>query len=179
MSTTARPAAIVYGALAAHLTVPQVAAAIRVLTQAGKPLAAFRGSHCIGNGAYLDPRVHSGKAVLTYLLEDGKTRGSHLAVRANERAVAARLLNDWAALFRASGWAVDRYLETDRHDGYRLVRLGLTPPAEAVPGRVLTPLEHHAAWHAIEGAAGEEGADPGTILNAVLRALNIASPPGQ
>ncbi|MEU9593374.1 hypothetical protein AB0D84_27120 [Streptomyces sp. NPDC048193] len=73
---------------------------------------------------------------------------------------------------------MDRYLETDRYDAYRLVRLRLTPPADAAPGRrVLTSLEHHAARHAIESATREEGADPGTILNAVLHALNISAPP--
>jgi hypothetical protein len=40
--------------------------------------------------------------------------------------------------------------------------------------RTLTDLEHDAAWHAIEGAADEDGADPGTVLVAVLRALGIA-----
>lgn len=44
---------------------------------------------------------------------------------------------------------------------------------KTVSRRVLTPGEHHAAWHAIEGAAGQEGADPGTILNAVLNTLGI------
>lgn len=43
--------------------------------------------------------------------------------------------------------------------------------------RRLTEGEHDAAWHAIEGAAGEDGADPGTVLAAVLRALGI-DPPG-
>lgn len=42
--------------------------------------------------------------------------------------------------------------------------------------RVLTSAEHDRAWHAIEGAAGEEGADPGTVLAAVLAALNIDAP---
>lgn len=42
--------------------------------------------------------------------------------------------------------------------------------------RTLTESEHNRAWHAIEGAAGEEGADPGTVLNAVLRALGINPP---
>lgn len=42
--------------------------------------------------------------------------------------------------------------------------------------RVLTPGEHDRAWHAIEGAAGEPCADPGTILSAVLAALNIQAP---
>lgn len=49
----------------------------------------------------------------------------------------------------------------------------------AASRRVLTETEHSAAWHAIEGAAGEEGADPGTVLNAVLRALNIDPPAAQ
>lgn len=48
-------------------------------------------------------------------------------------------------------------------------------PATA-PRRRLTELEHTAAWHAIEGAAAEEGADPDTVLNAVLRALDIDPP---
>lgn len=42
--------------------------------------------------------------------------------------------------------------------------------------RVLTELEHDAAWHAIEGTASEPSADPGTVLNAVLRALGIDPP---
>lgn len=42
--------------------------------------------------------------------------------------------------------------------------------------RTLTPGEYDAAWHAVEGAAGEPGADPGTILHAVLDRLGIATP---
>ena len=42
--------------------------------------------------------------------------------------------------------------------------------------RTLTESELNRAWHAIEGAAGEEGADPGTVLNAVLRALDLNPP---
>ncbi|MDH6629373.1 hypothetical protein M2271_007209 [Streptomyces sp. LBL] len=178
MSTADHPTAIVYGSLAENLTAPQVDAAIRVLEPAGAPLAAFRGHRCVASGAYLDPRMLTGEVVLTYLREDAPAPASR-AVRAAERAVSGRVLTRWADLFQDGGWRVDRYMETDRYDGYRLVRLILTPPAETVPGRrVLTPLEHHAAWHAIEGAVGEEGADPGTILNAVLRALDIDAPPG-
>jgi hypothetical protein len=44
------------------------------------------------------------------------------------------------------------------------------------PRRRLTELEHTAAWHAIEGTAGEDGADPDTVLNAVLHALDIDPP---
>lgn len=46
-------------------------------------------------------------------------------------------------------------------------------PAPLVPNRTLTPGEYSAAWHAVEGAAGEEGADPGTVLHAVLDRLGI------
>jgi hypothetical protein len=42
--------------------------------------------------------------------------------------------------------------------------------------RRLTPNEHSAAWHAVEGSAGEEGADAGTILRAVLERLGIDAP---
>lgn len=59
MHTPARPA-VVYGALAENVTVPQVDAAVRVLTQACKPLAAFRGRRCIGNDAYLDTHTLTG-----------------------------------------------------------------------------------------------------------------------
>ena len=46
-------------------------------------------------------------------------------------------------------------------------------PVTAASTRTLTPGEYDAAWHAVEGAAGEEGADPGTVLHAVLDRLGI------
>lgn len=51
--------------------------------------------------------------------------------------------------------------------------LDARPPATR---RRLTAAEHDAAWHAIEGTAAEEGADPDTVLNAVLAALGIDPP---
>jgi hypothetical protein len=42
--------------------------------------------------------------------------------------------------------------------------------------RTLTENEYSAAWHAVEGAAGEEGADPATVLHAVLDRLGITVP---
>lgn len=48
--------------------------------------------------------------------------------------------------------------------------------AELLNRRVLTPNEHDRAWHAIEGSVGAEGADPGTVLAAVLHALGIDPP---
>ncbi|MGW5989468.1 hypothetical protein ACWFRT_13820 [Streptomyces anulatus] len=55
---------------------------------------------------------------------------------------------------------------------------GVQPPttSETEPARRLTPREHDRAWHAIEGSAGEPGADPGTVLAAVLHALRIDAP---
>ncbi|MGW1938992.1 hypothetical protein [Streptomyces goshikiensis] len=52
---------------------------------------------------------------------------------------------------------------------------GCPTDQQPVPRR-LTEAEHDRAWHAIEGAAGEDGADPGTVLAAVLRALDIDPP---
>ncbi|WP_327169524.1 hypothetical protein [Streptomyces subrutilus] len=59
------------------------------------------------------------------------------------------------------------------------LRLADLYPTIAGPGpspRRLTEAEHDAAWHAIEGTAGDPGTDPGTVLAAVLRALNIDPP---
>ncbi|KPI31431.1 hypothetical protein OV320_2647 [Actinobacteria bacterium OV320] len=50
------------------------------------------------------------------------------------------------------------------------------PDTTPLTTRPLTEGEYNAAWHAVEGAAGEEGADPGTILHAVLARLGIAWP---
>ncbi|MGW3428920.1 hypothetical protein ACWDHW_13330 [Streptomyces melanosporofaciens] len=53
------------------------------------------------------------------------------------------------------------------------------PPSDehGVVRRVLTPDEYSAVWHAVEGAAGEPGADPATVLGAVLDRLGIQPPP--
>ncbi|MBP8538582.1 hypothetical protein [Streptomyces sp. MK37H] len=42
--------------------------------------------------------------------------------------------------------------------------------------RSLTPEEYSAAWHAVEAAVGAPGADPATVLLAVLNALGIQPP---
>ncbi|MEW1629634.1 hypothetical protein AB0387_19890 [Streptomyces sp. NPDC089173] len=65
-------------------------------------------------------------------------------------------------------------LEPERTAALRDALAGL-PGNKSVP-RVLTPGEHDQAWNAIEGAAGEPDADTGTILNAVLGALEIQAP---
>ncbi|QQZ56883.1 hypothetical protein IFE09_27170 [Streptomyces microflavus] len=61
---------------------------------------------------------------------------------------------------------------TDRARELRAVLAGEAQSAR----RRLTPREHDRAWHAIEGGVGEDGADPGTVLNAVLHALRIDPP---
>lgn len=92
------------------------------------------------------------------------------------------------------GWKGGEYKMTDWTDcwlavegslgetiGPLLLRLmlaaGQTPGGPTLsPRRALTSNEHSAAWHAIEGTAAEEGADPDTVLNAVLAALGIDPP---
>lgn len=53
----------------------------------------------------------------------------------------------------------------------------LVAEVRCLRARTLTESEYNAAWHAVEGAAGEEGADPGTVLHAVLDRLGINLPP--
>ncbi|WP_329615634.1 hypothetical protein OG244_23255 [Streptomyces brevispora] len=56
-------------------------------------------------------------------------------------------------------------------------RLGHTQP-DTTPAdrRTLTADEYSSAWHAVEGSTGEPGADPATVLAAVLRVLDINPP---
>ncbi|NUH35296.1 hypothetical protein HUF15_00680 [Streptomyces samsunensis] len=54
---------------------------------------------------------------------------------------------------------------------------GIVPSATPEQARrVLTPDEYSAACHAVEAAAGEPGADPGTVLLAVLDRLGVQPP---
>jgi hypothetical protein len=41
---------------------------------------------------------------------------------------------------------------------------------------VLTSTQYSAAWHAVEGTAGRDDADPGLVVNAVLDVLGISAP---
>ncbi|WP_406188958.1 hypothetical protein [[Kitasatospora] papulosa] len=80
---------------------------------------------------------------------------------------APRLLGPGDTVDQISGW--ERGLDCPHHAPH--------PAGSAETARRrLTPSEHDRAWHAIEGSAGEEGADPGTVLNAVLHALRIDAP---
>lgn len=68
--------------------------------------------------------------------------------------------------------------EQDRADAEFVAHARTDVPAlldevRRLRARRLTESEYDAAWHAVEGAAGEEGADPGTVLHAVLDRLGI------
>jgi hypothetical protein len=67
-------------------------------------------------------------------------------------------------------------LEPDRAAVLRQDLAGPVNQTAVRERRVLTLGEVVAAWHAVEGAAGEEGADPGTVLHAVLERLGIDTP---
>jgi hypothetical protein len=121
------PPATVYGALAESLTVPQVGAALDLLTRFGQPLAALQGARCVRNGAYLDPRRDTGQVVLEYLRTDALAPDER--DRLGRRMENARFVESWAGLFRADGWAMERYTEPHPHnDGRLTLRLVLTPP---------------------------------------------------
>lgn len=87
------------------------------------------------------------------------------------------LLDEIDRLRTQRRYLLDQFATKDAKSGDadRAVRefLGGEPAARETR-RVLTPSEYNAAWHAVEGAAGEEGADPGTVLHAVLDRLGIA-----
>lgn len=69
----------------------------------------------------------------------------------------------------AESYANARFIAHARTDVEELVA-----EVRQLRARALTASEYNTAWHAVEGAAGEEGADPGTILHAVLDRLGIA-----
>jgi hypothetical protein len=69
------------------------------------------------------------------------------------------------------------WLELDQERAAVLRQNLAGPDGEPEVGlRRLSPNEYTSAWHAVEGAAGEPGADPATVLHAVLRVLGIDQP---
>lgn len=124
--------------------------------------------------AELDKLAHELDGASLSLREEEQTSARlRLAYRsARERAAAygegiLRVVGDRESY---QGWLKEA--ETAREElTARVAELEGTPPR-----RRLTPNEYSAAWHAIEGGAGEEGADPATILNAALARLDIDGP---
>ncbi|MFE6103214.1 hypothetical protein ACFVQ4_25100 [Streptomyces laurentii] len=80
------------------------------------------------------------------------------------------------AICEANGFAWDSdMLEPDEYGEHADVVLAVLANRQPA-ARTLTVQEHDRAWHAIEGAAGQPAADPGTVLAAVLHALRIQAP---
>ncbi|MFE2973311.1 hypothetical protein [Streptomyces sp. NPDC059258] len=102
----------------------------------------------------------------------GACNGGPCPLTAAEPEPDTELRDRIAAAIRAESSRVDDLALADD------AAAGVQPPtSEAQPARRrLTPREHDRAWHAIEGSAGEPGADPGTVLAAVLHALRIDAP---
>ncbi|SEE83142.1 hypothetical protein SAMN05216483_6696 [Streptomyces sp. 2131.1] len=122
---TARQAAPrALGCLPGSVDVPQVKAAIRLLTHDGQPLAAFdERDRCLSAGAYLDPRRETGEVVLEFLAEHRPAAGRKELADEQERVTL-----EYAALFRMAGWTVQEFQERDHTGQERLARLILTPP---------------------------------------------------
>jgi hypothetical protein len=86
-------------------------------------------------------------------------------------------VDDGSVIVMLSGPDLEPYwLELDPERAAVLRQNLAGPEGEDAARRTLTPNEYDAAWHAVEGAAGEEGADPGTVLHAVLNRLGIDTP---
>jgi hypothetical protein len=127
------------GSLPGSDDVPQVKAAIRLLTHDGQPLAAFdERDRCISAGAYLDPRRETGEVVLEFLAEHRPSAG-----REELRAERVRVTLEYADLFRVAGWTVQEFRERDHTGRERLARLILTPPAPTARERMTAALAEY------------------------------------
>jgi len=127
------------GCLPGSADVPQVKAALRLLTHDGQPLAAFNGTHhCVSAGAYLDPRRETGEVVLEFLTEHRPSAG-----REELEAERVRVTLEYADLFRVAGWTVQEFRESDHTGRERLARLILTPPAPTARERMTAALAEY------------------------------------
>jgi hypothetical protein len=135
-----------FGCLPESTDVPQVKAAVRLLTHDGQPLAAFNDrDQCISAGADLDPRRETGEVVLGF-------RREHQPATV-DAAEEERTIHEYADLFRVAGWTVEEFRECDRTGRERLARLILTPPAPTARERMTAALaEHGITAHADEDA---------------------------
>ncbi|MET8696857.1 hypothetical protein ABZV65_30455 [Streptomyces bauhiniae] len=166
MSSLLSPSRVT-GALPRSLEVPQVRAAIEVLTKGEQPLAVFNElAECVEAGAYLDPRARSGEVIMDYLVKDAVEPGAVIDYKAL-RETKEELLLEWAGLFWAAGWGVQEHRESCPNDIERLTRIILTPPGVRAEGRY--PLA--AALAAVEQAGPTEG----DKLRAALTAYGIPS----
>ncbi|MFD5856129.1 hypothetical protein [Streptomyces chartreusis] len=136
LNSTSKAAPYSFGCLASSADVPQVKAAVRLLTHDGQPLAAFdERDRCLSAGAYLDPRRETGEVVLEFCREH---RPATVDVAEEERTV-----TEYADLFRVAGWTVQEFRERDHTGRERLARLILTPPAPTARERMTAALVEH------------------------------------
>lgn len=136
---TAQTAPRPLGCLPGSVDVPQVKAAIRLLTHDGQPLAAFdERDRCISAGAYLDPRRETGEVVLELLSEHRPTAGWE--ERCDER---LRVTLEYADLFRVARWRAAEVWERDHTGRERLARLILTPPLPTARERMTAALAEY------------------------------------
>ncbi|MFJ9644991.1 hypothetical protein [Streptomyces sp. NPDC101206] len=86
----------------------------------------------------------------------------------------------WLSLFDSTGRGAAVFIDVDHLEEVVAGLRDMTRQAGGQPSapsrRTLTEAEHDRAWHAIEGTASQDGADPDTVLNAVLHALGIDPP---
>jgi len=112
------------------LTLPQVRAALILLTRADLPLAAIADTgHIVRSGAYLDPRSHTGEVVLSYESEwaDWVFNRSH-ADRMRRATVTKEAADSYRRLFAdETDWQVTEC--ADPNTGGPLPRFILKPPA--------------------------------------------------
>ncbi|MFK0279465.1 hypothetical protein ACIQVL_03190 [Streptomyces sp. NPDC090499] len=138
------------GCLPASADVPQVKAAIRLLTHDGQPLAAFaERDRCISAGAYLDPNRETGEVVLEFLAEDRPTDG-----REELDAERVRVTLEYADLFRVAGWTVQEFRERDHTNRERLTRLILTTPPPTARERMTAALDEYGITAHVDKDAG-------------------------
>ncbi|MGX1907703.1 hypothetical protein ACWIID_02385 [Streptomyces phaeochromogenes] len=115
-----------YGALGATLKVPQVYAAICVLTAGQQVLGGFADTgHCVSAGAYLDARQDTGEVILSCEPTHVRPAGSVLRELLDER---ERAVVGYADLFRTAGWYVQEIRENGQDGRQRLARLIMELP---------------------------------------------------
>ncbi|MFJ4084975.1 hypothetical protein ACIP2Z_39280 [Streptomyces iakyrus] len=136
---TAQTAPRPLGCLPGSVDVPQVKAALRLLTHDGQPLAAFdERDRCISAGAYLDPRRETGEVVLEFLAEHRPS--AEYEELCDER---LRVTLEYADLFRVARWRAGEVWERDHTGRERLARLILTPPLPTARERMTAALAEH------------------------------------
>lgn len=125
---TPQPVSVWAGASPDAQTVPQVRAALAVLTRAGLDLAQISATgHAMRAGAYLDPRSGTGEVVLSYEPMWGDNHPAYSEIM--RRAMVKRHETDaYRELFHGEGWQVEEC--NDPNAGGSLPRFVLAQPQD-------------------------------------------------